>query len=431
MRKRLFVTFLVCATLLAMGLSGCATTAPEESPTPVPDDSTAPTSPDTEPVNLTVWTGSWNEELLTELVATFNQTYPDITITGEYYPWDGMEDKYLVALQADNGPDILDMAVAWTIPFATMGKLQALNTYIEDAGVDLSDYYDGPMQTLTIDGSYYALPYRSESVALFYNKKLFREAGLDPEQPPTTWAELAEDAKTLTKGDVAGFGMSGKNAGNLTVQVYSIMFANGAKLLSDDMTQAAFNTPEGLEALELWSNMALVDKSVPASVLENDNTVNRNLFAQEKIAMYMSGNYDIDPILEANPDIEMGFAILPKMKVNATQIGGWNMGMTNTCQNPKEGFDFVNFMCSTEIAPLFSSTFPASRSAMENEKYSDPNLTAFKEAIEYAVPLPGSPRMTEITNIIYNESQAVIAGTKDAATALQDAEDQVNQLLSE
>ena len=74
---------------------------------------------------ITVWTGSWNDGLMDEIMKDFYDQYPDVKVIFEYLPWDGMEDKYLSALQAGAGPDVLDMAIAWTIPYASMGKLQA------------------------------------------------------------------------------------------------------------------------------------------------------------------------------------------------------------------------------------------------------------------------------------------------------------------
>lgn len=380
---------------------------------------------------ITVWTGSWNDGLMDDIMKDFYAQYPDVKVTFEYLPWDGMEDKYLSALQAGAGPDVLDMAIAWTIPYASMGKLQKLDEYIEKYQVDMSEYYECALETLTIDGSYYALPYRSETMCLFYNKDLFEKAGLDPEAPPATWEELRDYAIKLTAGDVFGFGLCGSNAGNTTAQIYSMMFSKGVSLLNEDMTEASFNTEEGKEAFSFWSDLFLKDGAVTKSVLENDNTTNRNLFAEEKLGMFVSGSYDIDPILEANPDINMGFALCPAFEggANSALLGGWNLGMSDTCKNPDAAFALMSYLASPEISVDFSSTFSSCKSAAEDEKYSDENLKVFLEAINYGVPLPGSPHMNQITDIIYNEAQAVLSGGKDAGTALADAEKSVNDAL--
>ena len=380
---------------------------------------------------ITVWTGSWNDGLMDEIMKDFYDQYPDVKVNFEYLPWDGMEDKYLSALQAGAGPDVLDMAIAWTIPYASMGKLQNLDGYIETYQVDMSEYYECALETLMIDGSYYALPYRSETMCLFYNKDLFEKAGLDPDAPPATWEELREYAVKLTKGDVFGFGMCGSNAGNTTAQIYSMMFSKGVSLLNEDMTEAAFNTKEGRGAFSFWADLFLKDGAVAKSVLENDNTTNRNLFAEGKLGMFMSGSYDIEPILEANPEMNMGFALCPAFDggKNSAVLGGWNLGMSDTCKNPDAAFALMRYLASPDVSVDFSSTFSSCKSASANEKYSDEKLKVFLEAINYGVPLPGSPHMNQITDIIYNEAQAVLSGSKDTETALTDAEKGVNDVL--
>ena len=147
--------------------------------------------------------------------------------------------------------------------------------------------------------------------------------------------------------------MCGSNAGNTTAQIYSMMFSKGVYLLNEDMTEAAFNTKEGMEAFSFWADLFLKDGAVAKSVLENDNTTNRNLFAEGKLGMFMSGSYDIEPILEANPEMNMGFALCPAFAggKNSAVLGGWNLGMSDTCKNP----DLIHYYCSTSFTPFSAS----------------------------------------------------------------------------
>ena len=147
--------------------------------------------------------------------------------------------------------------------------------------------------------------------------------------------------------------------------------------------------------------------------------------------MFVSGSYDIEPIMEANPDMNMGFALCPGFEgeTSAAQLGGWNLGMSNTCKNPDAAFALMSYLASPEVSVDFSSTFSSCKSAVSNEKYADESLKVFIEAINYGVPLPGSPHMNQITDILYNEAQAVLSGSKDAETALSDAEESVNKAL--
>lgn len=414
-----------------------ASKAPEAS-APASATSAAPAAtedPTQISANLTMWTGTWNQEKMDGLLEKFHETYPNINVNIEYGPWDGMEDKYLASMQAGTIPDIIDMAIAWTIPYAKMGNLIAVDDLAAKYGLDLNaTYYEGGLETSEVDGKHYALPYRTEVMALIYNKDLFTQAGLDPEKGPATWDELVQDGKAITAlgNGTYGFGLCGYGTGNLTAQVYSLMFSNGVELLNEDGTKAAFNTPQGAEALEYWANLKDIS---PTSALENDNTTNRNLFAEGKLGMYVSGSYDLAAIHEANPNINLGFCIFPQFKSEfpvKCQQGGWNIGMTKECTDDEKdaAFLWIKFLASPEISVTFSDTISACKEAIDDPKYSDPEMKVFLDSLQYGKPVPGNINMNAITTVLYNESQAVLSGIKDAATALKDAETQVNELLA-
>lgn len=388
---------------------------------------------------LTMWTGTWNDGKMEKLLEEFQKTYPNIQVKFEYNPWDGMEDKYLTSMMSGTMPDIIDMAVAWAIPYAKMGYLINVDELAEKHGVDLEKtYYEGSLETGLIDGKHFALPYRTEVRTIIYNKDLFEKAGLDPEKAPASWAEVVEYGKAITAlGDgIYGFGLCGYGTGNTTAQVYTMMFSNGVELLNEDQTAAAFNTPEGVEALEFWANMHLKEGIVPTSCLENDNTTNRNLFAEGKLGMYMSASYDLDAIYEANPDIRMGFSTVPVFSDKypaKSQAGGWDLGITTACEESERdaAFLFSAWLTNAENAVVFSDTLSANKGSASDPAYTSGELKPFVDALAYGKPVPGNVKMNAITNIMYNESQAVLAGMKDAATALTDAEMQVNELLAE
>ena len=389
--------------------------------------------------DLTMWTGTWNDGKMEELLAEFQKTYPNINVTFEYNPWDGMEDKYLASMMSGTMPDIIDMAIAWCIPYAKMGYLINVDELAEKHGIDLEEtYYEGSLETGLVDGKHYAIPYRTEVMTIIYNKEIFEKAGLDPEKAPETWADVVEYGKAITAlGDgIYGFGLCGYGSGNCTAQVYTLMFSNGVELLNEDQTAAAFNTPEGVEALQFWADMYLKEGIVPSSCLENDNTTNRNLFAEGKLGMYMSASYDLEAIYEANPDIQLGFSTVPvfsdKYPAKA-QASGWDLGITTACEEAERdaAFLFSAWLTNAENAVVFSDTLSANRGSATDPSYTSGDLKPFVDALEYGKPVPGNINMNAITDIIYNESQAVLAGMKDAATALADAEAQVNDLLAQ
>ena len=446
MRKKLA---LIIALVMVFGVvAACATDsgggdAPVPEPTPAtPTPAEVPELPEDVPddptqisAELTMWTGTWNDGKMEELLAIFNETYPNIHVNFEYGPWDGMEDRYFAAMRAGVIPDVIDIAIAWTIPFAKMGHLLPVDEFAARHGVDLQGtYFEGGLMSAYVDGLHYALPYRTEVGSIFMNLDLFEQAGLDPNSPPTTWDEMIEYGRAIQAlgGGIHGFGLAGHGVGNTTFQVYSLWFSNGVDILNEDHTAAAFNTPAGVEVLEFWVNeLATI---APPNALENDNTANRNLFAQGLLGMYLSGPFDLDPIREANPDLNKGFALFPAFSPDhppRVQQGGWNIAMTTnvTGERADAAFLWISFLASAEISVIFSDTLSAVRAAADDPAYDDPDLEIFLEALALGRPVPGNIAMNAITAALYSEFQAVLAGIKTPQEALDDAEARVNELL--
>ena len=164
MKRRMVVLLAGCMVITA--LAGCGNTKGEEKASNTEGNEKQEDTDKKEDIQkgsdaeksvsgeVTMWTGTWNDGLMDTLLEGFYKEYPDVKVNFEYLPWDGMEDKYLSALQAEAGPDVLDMAIAWTIPYASMGKLQKLDEYIEKNSIDVSDYYEGAVKTLYVDQKY-------------------------------------------------------------------------------------------------------------------------------------------------------------------------------------------------------------------------------------------------------------------------------------
>ena len=446
MKKTLAI---IVALVMVFGIVvACAADVPTPTPTPdaeptpdaalAPDEAPAEELPD-DPTQisgtLTHWSGTWNDGRLQELLALFNETHPNIHVNFEFGPWDGMEDRYFAAMQAGVIPDVLDLAVAWNIPFAQMGQLVAVDELAARHGLNLAaTFFPGPLESTRVDGQHFGLPYRTEVGAIIYNKDLFEQAGLDPNVTPDTWEELVEMGRAIDAlgGGVSGFGLSGNEAGNTTWMVYSLWMSNGVQVLTDDFTAAAFNTPAGLEVVEFWGTE--IGGIAPASVLENDLSANRNLFVEGLVGMYMTGSYDLEPILDANPDINMGFFLFPQFNPNLparVEAGGWNIAMTRTVteENMDAAFLWMKFLASPEISVIYSDTLSAVKGTADHPAYDDPNLDVFLEAMPMGMPRQGHIAMGAVTTILYGELQAVLAGLKTAEQALNDAEARVNELL--
>jgi len=138
-----------------------------------------------------------------QLIAKFQETNPGITVKQTTFPYADYQTKVSAAVVAGNGPDVVQLFYGWLDGFVAGKLIQPLPTDVFPAAKIEEEFF--PIVTAMKRGdSYYGLPTAVRSLALFYNKKLLAEAGLDPAKPPQTLDELIAAAQKTTKRDAAG-----------------------------------------------------------------------------------------------------------------------------------------------------------------------------------------------------------------------------------
>ena len=139
-----------------------------------------------------------------------------------------------------------------------------LTDWTQQPDVNWEDFVPGAREAATFEGKVLGIPALIDNLALVYNKTLFDEAGLEYPNADWTWDDLRAAAKALTDPAKKQFGFSyPMDASEDSVWHYEpLLWQNGGSILNEDNTQAAFNSPEGVEALEVLAGMAVDDKSV-------------------------------------------------------------------------------------------------------------------------------------------------------------------------
>ncbi|GGJ45430.1 ABC transporter substrate-binding protein [Streptomyces brasiliensis] len=213
-------------------------------------------------------------------------------------------------------------------------------TYFTDAkhvvdinqAADLTSYvkevksYDTIQQQLrdiyTVDGKIYGIPRTGYSMGLIYNKKLFAQAGLDPEKPPATWEELRADARkiaALGNGTVGYADYSAQNQGgwHFTAELYS----QGGDVVSADGKKATIDTPEGHAVLQNLHDMRWTDNSMGSKQLLVINDV-QQLMGSGKLGMYLSAPDNIPILVKEKGGNYKDLALAPMPGGKGTLIGG-------------------------------------------------------------------------------------------------------------
>jgi len=379
---------------------------------------------------VTWWSPNFNIERAEELKAKFEADNPGITIKLESTTTNGLPQRILTTLRSGSAPDIIDAQHPWVTGYAQ----NELVIPVDDVVTDRDDYNKAALDYVTYDGKLYGVPYRIEALAVLCNRGHFEEAGLDPENPPKTWAELKDAAEKLTRDGRSGFAITGGGeVGNTIFRSVPFIWENGGDLVSADGSKALVNEPKAVEAVTFWTDMYTKFGVSPASTLENDGTANRRLFIAERVSCYQSGQFDIASIQKENPSID----ILPIMTPHpeggnpSAILGGWSWVIPSSAENPEDAKTLIKWLAEPENMGFYTDTFPARVSAMDMPRFDDPLLEVFGEMLPYGRPLPNHPRWVQIAQAYFDGVQRILIGEQDPQAAMDDAASDIDRLLGQ
>src|SRR5690606_8647774 len=210
-------------------------------------------------VAITYWQYDFATRIdaMNQLIEQFNAENPDVVVTQETFPYDAYQQRVAASLAAGEGPDVVQLFYGWVGPWQRAGYIEPLpKEHFADEWIQ--DYFIPMVESVNIGGDYYGLPTAVRALALFYNKDQFREVGLDPDSPPTTWDEFIEAAKMLTtqrgpRFERIGFGIAPNGQDHHLVRTV-LMNQLGTPPYSDDNTEVLYGNEIGAEALAFYTS---------------------------------------------------------------------------------------------------------------------------------------------------------------------------------
>ncbi len=450
MKKNLAASVLSVTLALVM-LAGCA---PKQEPAPASQApaSQAPASeapkptptpePSKEPeltANLEIWVYDEfykDKENSPIVVATkkFTDANPGITITFSPVPYgsSSYRDKYIQAANGGGGPDALLSDNVWVPQLAAMDLIVPLTKQL---GNKKDEFFPGPIEAATLNNEIYGVPFDAGSMVLFYNKDMFKAAGLDPEKPPTTWEEFKEYSIKLTKSDGSqgGYGLLGGWGGSFEWLPW--FWQNGGEIVGPD-GKVAFNSPEGYEATEYFLNLLVKDKIIPEAALTWKSWDELAAgFMNQSFAMCQGMSVMLQKLRANEPTFEWGVAELPSRKEKASTLGGGHWVINKNSKQAEAAYKWIDFISSKENLPMFDQYFRTSArtDAFEQETIkNDEAQKVFTKALEYARPRPMIPEWTTIDyDCIQPAFMKVIFEGKEIAPSMEEAEKLANEALAE
>lgn len=381
------------------------------------------------------WTPSWGQARATELARQFEAANPDLKVTIEMTVADGLPTRIQTALRSGAPPDLIEAQHGWVVPYAQAGLLAPLDDVV--ASADRADYLPAALDYDTWDGHLWGAPFRIETHALLYNKRLFREAGLDPDRPPQTWSETLDAARALTRKTAAGrqqYGWAitgGGEVGNTLFRVLPMIWANGGSILSDDMTRVVVNERPAVEAVAFYTELLTRHHVSPPSTVQDDGLADRRLFIAESVAMYQSGQFDIAVIRQENPRLELGVMTLPHPagKETAAALGGWSFIVPKDAPHVEGAKRLARFLSDSARMGFFTDTFPARTSAMSLPRFADPILAPFREMLPHGRRVPPAKNWLSIVQVFFDHLQRVLLSEVTPQAGMDQAARDIRPLL--
>jgi multiple sugar transport system substrate-binding protein len=415
--------------------------AATEAPTAAPEQSAPPSSVAIEPYSgpggdLTIW-GDWSGNDAKEvdlLVSRFNDKNPSIKAVYTYQ--ENFTQKLLTSIAAGTPPDALLWDRYITPLYASKGALYAIDDLVVRDQVDTSLFYSEAIKELTYDGKLYGLPLDVDNRCLFYNKEIFREVGLDPNKPPTTWDELEQAAIKCTIWNGNTLERSGFALTDTGLFSSWILQAGGSMI--DANGKSGVNTPAGRAVLDFWSKLLFTDKVYTVGFASNLWDA-QDPFVTGMIAMKLDGPWTIPNIKKYAPYLDFGTAPMPAGP-NGDRgciMGGFSFAIANQTKNVDLAWQFVKwYAADTENDAYFASVngdLPANITSAQKDIFlKDPLLGAFVENMKNAKIRPSIPGYSQYEGDGVNANlQLFVSGQISEDECLKKAEEMGNQILAQ
>lgn len=381
------------------------------------------------------WIPNWDEDVARELVAQFEEENPDINVELSILTWDTMDNKIRVALMNNDAPDVITELESRIQNYASEGLLTELDSYYEK-DLDKSDFITSALDINTYDGKLYGVPFRHDGAGILYNKGMFEEVGLNPEKFPVTFDEFLSAAEKLTIDtdgdgtiDQYGTALPLGNQDNAMVRYLQLLYDLDGKLLNEDHTKSELDSPEAIKAMKALTDQ-VKNGLAPKSTMEADNTRLRDLFVNEKIAMYIGGQFDIEPIQNENSSIDLGTALLPGFNgLGTTTVDGFSLLLPESGKNKEDAWKLIKFIAKPDNMAKLTETFPGTKSALEDPKFSDELLQPFADQLDKGVPKPSFKEFPEVTKIVYHYMQLIILEDMDIEKAMDNINKEIEDIL--
>jgi sn-glycerol 3-phosphate transport system substrate-binding protein len=372
--------------------------------------------------------------------ADFQKENPGIRVrpvyTGTY------QDSITKALTAARGGDAPDVAVLLSTDMFTLIDEDVIIPWDGLPGIDgayLDSFYPSFMANSRTGGKSWGIPFQRSTIVAYYNKDAFREAGLNPEVGPTTWAQQVDMAQKLTKrsGDtVSQWGIQIPSSGFPYWLFQALTTQNDILLANPEGNRTFYDDPKVAEALQYWADLSMKYRVHPTGVVEWGTTP-RDFF-ERKVAIIWTTTGNLTNI-KTNAPFPFGVAKLPANRRPGSPTGGGNIYVFKAASAAKReaAVKFAKFLTTPERAAQWGmdtgyvAVSPAAweTPAMKAYVADFPAAAVARDQLADAVAELSTHDNQRVTKALNDGLQAVLTGRAQPVPAMRTAQAEADRLL--
>ena len=373
-------------------------------------------------------------EVVDSIVAGFEEKNPDIKVNAIYSG--NYDDTRVRALSALNSGEPAQLAVMFSIDaydLIEQDLIVPFDDLVEDKAW-LDSFYPALMANGKIEGKTWGIPFQRSTIVAYYNKDMFREAGLDPESPPTTWYDLISMGKKLTNDDT--YGIMIPSTGYPYWMFQALAIQNGVEVMAGDGLSTSFDDPAVVDTLEFWKSLSADHGVMPTGTVEWGTLRQAFLEGQTAMMWHSTGNLTA---VKKNAEFDFGVAMLPGNKRLGSPTGGGNFYIFKDTSDEEKAaaLKLIEYMTAPEQAAEWSistgymGVSPAAYETEALKSYTEefPPALVARNQLEHAVAEFSTFETARVRDGLNNAIQSALTGAKTPEEALSEAQKAADRLL--
>nr|WSW65504.1 extracellular solute-binding protein [Streptomyces sp. NBC_00995] len=332
-----------------------------------------------------------------------------IKVKLEVVPWADLLNRILTATTSGQGPDVLNIGNTWSASLQSSGALLPFDAKNFDSIGGKSRFVESALGSTGVQGQDpAAVPLYSMAYALYYNKKMFKEAGIA--KPPTTWDEVAAAGKKLSKGGKWGIGVEGSNLSNNIHQVFVLGKQHDADFFTAD-GKADFTSDGAVAAVKQYVDLMATHKIVAPGNAEYAQNQSLSDFAKDKTGMVLWQTASATFKSQGMNEDEWGVVPAPVPSgapgtgaQTNSMVAGINLAVFKNTKNRDGSLKFVKFMTSDKEQILLNKAYgsiPSVKSAQQDPAFNVPSLKVLRDTLaSSATALPQVPEESQFETVV-------------------------------